>query len=145
MDTVTESAMAIHMALQGGLGFVHYNNTVREQKKEVDRVKRYESGFITDPKTLAPHHTIADARDIKARYGFQGIPVTEDGRMGSRLLGIVSNRDIEFIRDPQVRLGEVMTRELVTAREGVTLEEAYAIVKESKKGKLPIVNGRGEL
>jgi len=145
MDTVTESAMAIHMALHGGLGVIHYNNTIREQKKEVDRVKRFENGFITDPKTLSPEHTIADARAIKARYGFMGIPITENGAMYSRLLGIVTNRDIEFIRDPNTKLGDVMTRDLVTAPEGIGLDEAYAIVKESKKGKLPIVNERHEL
>lgn len=145
MDTVTGSAMAINMALQGGIGVVHYNNSVREQKKEVDRVKRYENGFITDPKTLSPADTIADAREIKARYGFMGTPITEDGTMGSRLLGIVTNRDIEFVRDATTKLGDVMTTDLVTAREGVKLEEAYAMIKECKKGKLPIVNAAGEL
>mmetsp|Transcript_8004 Transcript_8004/g.16090 ORF Transcript_8004/g.16090 Transcript_8004/m.16090 type:complete len:534 (-) Transcript_8004:2664-4265(-) len=145
MDTVTESEMAINMALQGGIGIVHYNNTDREQKQMVDRVKRYENGFITDPKTLSPKHTVRDAREIKSRYGFSGIPVTEDGTMGSKLLGIVTNRDIELIRRTDTAIEDVMTTELVTAAEGCTLEQAYEMLKECKKGKLPIVNEKYEL
>lgn len=145
MDTVTESEMAINMALQGGIGIIHYNNTVREQKREVNRVKRYENGFITDPKTLSPRHTVRDAFEIKDRYGFMGIPITENGGMNSKLVGIVTNRDVEFIRDRDTPLGDIMTTEVQTASEGCSLELAYSILKESKKGKLPIVNGAGEL
>ena len=145
MDTVTESEMAINMALQGGLGIIHYNNTIREQKREVDRVKRYENGFITDPKTLSPEHTVQDALDIKDRYGFMGIPITESGGMHSKLVGIVTNRDVEFLRDKETLLCDIMTTELVTAREGCSLDLAYSTLKESKKGKLPIVNGNYEL
>lgn len=145
MDTVTESEMAIHMALQGGIGIIHYNNTIREQKREVDRVKRYENGFITDPKTLSPEHTVQDALDIKARYGFMGIPITVGGEMYSKLLGMVTNRDVEFVKDRTTPLGDIMTTELVTATEGSSLDIAYSILKESKKGKLPIVNSTGEL
>ncbi|KAA8496853.1 Inosine-5'-monophosphate dehydrogenase 1b [Porphyridium purpureum] len=146
MDTVTESEMAINMALQGGLGIIHYNCSVREQQKEVDRVKRYENGFITDPKTLSPDSTVADALAIKKKYGFSGIPITASGQMGSKLLGIVTNRDVEFVRNiDNVLVSECMTSELVTGQQGLTLEEAHAILKESKKGKLPIVNKQGEL
>lgn len=145
MDTVTESEMAINMALQGGIGIIHYNNTIREQKQQVDRVKRYENGFITDPKTLSPENTVQDALNIKARYGFMGIPITQGGGMYSKLLGIVTNRDAEFVKDKETPLGDIMTTELVTATEGCSLELAYSILKESKKGKLPIVNDAGEL
>ena len=145
MDTVTESEMAINMAMQGGIGIIHYNNTIREQRKEVDRVKRYESGFITDPKTLSPKHRVGDAYAIKERYGFMGIPITADGEMKSKLCGIVTNRDVEFVKDKNTLLEDVMTTELATAPEGTTLEQAYQILKETKKGKLPIVNRRHEL
>lgn len=145
MDTVTESEMAINMAQQGGIGIIHYNNSIREQKRLVDRVKRFENGFITDPKTLSPEHTVQDALDIKARYGFMGIPVTEGGAMFSKLMGIVTNRDVEFVKDTATPLGDIMTTELVTATEGCSLELAYTILKESKKGKLPIVNEKHEL
>lgn len=145
MDTVTESEMAINMALQGGIGIIHYNMSVKEQKREVDRVKHYENGFITNPKTLSPTHTVRDALEIKARYGFMGIPITENGGMNSTLAGIVTNRDIEFVRNKATPLGDIMTTELVTATEGCSLELAYEILKESKKGKLPIVNSRREL
>jgi IMP dehydrogenase len=145
MDTVTESDMAINMALQGGIGIIHYNNSIREQKKEVDRVKHFENGFITNPKTLSPENTVRDALEIKLRYGFMGIPITENGGMNSKLCGIVTNRDIEFVRNKGTPLGDIMTTELVTAREGCSLELAYSILKESKKGKLPIVNAAHEL
>lgn len=145
MDTVTESEMAINMALQGGIGIIHYNNEIRDQKRLVDRVKRYENGFITDPKTLSPNHTVGDALDIKNRYGFMGIPITESGGMNSKLVGIVTKRDVEFIRNHDTPLGDIMTTELMTATEGCSLELAYAILRESKKGKLPIVNENFEL
>lgn len=145
MDTVTESEMAIHMAQQGGIGFIHYNNSIREQKRLVDRVKRFENGFITDPKTLSPSHTVQDALDIKSRYGFMGIPVTESGGMFSKLLGIVTNRDVEFVRDKTTPLSDLMTTELDTATEGCSLDNAYSTLRKSKKGKLPIVNSKYEL
>lgn len=145
MDTVTESEMAINMAMQGGIGIIHYNNLIREQKRQVDRVKRYENGFITDPKTLSQKDTVRDALEIKHRYGFMGIPITESGGMDSKLLGIVTNRDVEFVRDKDTPLCDIMTTELMTATEGCSLDLAYSTLKESKKGKLPIVNSRYEL
>lgn len=137
--------MAINMALQGGIGIIHYNNTIREQKREIDRVKRYENGFITDPKTLSPSNMVRDALEIKDRYGFMGIPITVNGGMNSKLVGIVTNRDVEFVRDKDTPLGDIMVTELETATEGCSLELAYSILKESKKGKLPIVNKNYEL
>jgi len=145
MDTVTEAPMAIHMALMGGIGIIHYNNSIEEQKEEISKVKRYENGFITDPMTLSPRHTIADVDEIKRKFGFAGVPVTEDGKMGSKLLGIITSRDVDFVQDRNIPLSEVMSTDLVTAREGCTLEEANQILRQSKKGKLPIVNAKNEI
>ena len=113
----------------------------------VDRVKRFKNGFITDPKTLRPDHTIADVLAIKSKYGFSGVPITESGDMYGRLLGMVTNRDIGFIDDKTTRLSEIMTplKDLVIAQESCTLEEANDILKTSKKAKLPIVNSKGEI
>ncbi|MGE0201622.1 MAG: IMP dehydrogenase [Candidatus Melainabacteria bacterium] len=145
MDTVTEADMAIHMALHGGIGIIHYNNAIEEQQEQVLTVKRFKNGFITHPQVLTPSHTIADVDVLKHQYGFSGIPITENGRMGGKLLGMVTSRDVDFHEDRSLPLSAVMTTELVTAPEGCSLEEANAILKESKKGKLPIVNPRGEL
>jgi IMP dehydrogenase len=145
MDTVTEADMAINMALQGGMGIIHYNNTIEEQAEQVLKVKRFKNGFITNPVTLSPQHSIADIDDIKRDYYFSGVPITENGKMDSKLLGIVTNRDIDFILNRELPLSEVMSQDLVVGREGCTLEEANQIMRESKKGKLPIVNAKGEL
>ncbi len=145
MDTVTESRMAIGLALLGGLGIVHYNNSIEEQAEEVRKVKRYENGFIIDPIVLSPGHTLADIDAIKEKYGFSGIPVTEDGSLNSLLLGIVTNRDIDFETDRSRKLVDVMTTDLVIAKKGISLIEANQLLKSSKKGKLPIVDGRGRL
>ena len=145
MDTVTESDMAIGIALLGGIGIIHYNNTLEEQARQVWRVKRFENGFITEPVVLSPTHQITDVDRIKGELGFSGIPITEDGTLGSRLVGIVTNRDIDFEPDRSKLLREVMTTEPVTAAEGVTLHEANRILRESKKGKLPIVDPEGRL
>ena len=145
MDTVTESQMAIGMALLGGIGIIHYNNTPEAQVAEVAKVKRFENGFITDPVVLSPKNAIADIDEIQSQQGFSGIPITEDGTLQGKLVGIVTNRDIDFEPDRGRLLEEVMVTTLVTANEGVTLNEANNILRESKKGKLPIVDKDGRL
>jgi IMP dehydrogenase len=145
MDTVTESDMAIHMALLGGIGILHSNNTVEEQAAQVRKVKRFENGFITDPICLSADHTVADVLAIRARHGFSSIPITQDGKPGSRLIGLVTNRDLDLEPDPRRRLGELMSKDLLWARQGVTLDEANEVLRRSKKGKLPIVDAEGRL
>ncbi len=147
MDTVTEDKMAIAMALMGGIGIVHYNNTIDQQVELVSRVKRFKNGFITEPITLGPDNTIRDLDVIKSKYNFSGIPITEDGTRNSRLIGIVTNRDVDFEKERSLPLRTVMTTQerLITAPDGITLEDANLILKQSKKGKLPIVNEKGHL
>lgn len=145
MDTVTEHDMAIGMALQGAIGVIHYNMTVEEQAAEVRLVKKYKNGFINNPICLSPDHTVNDVDQIKARHGYSGIPITIDGKLGSKLIGIVTGRDVDYIEDRSIKVSEVMTKELITAPDGISLSEANEILRQSKKGKLPVVNAAGEL
>lgn len=140
MDTVTEEKMAIYLALLGGIGILHYNNTIEKQAKMVRDVKRFENGFIVDPVVLSPKNTIQDVRDIKKNLGFSGIPITEDGTLDSKLVGIVTTRDIDFDTNFSKKLKDVMTTKLVTGNEGITLQEANNILHNTKVGKLPIVD-----
>lgn len=145
MDTVTEHQMAIKLALLGGIGIVHYNNSIAEQAEEIRKVKRYENGFITSPVVLGPESTIEDVDRIKERYGFSGIPVTENGAVDGRVIGIVTNRDIEFEPDRSRPLSEIMTSEVVSASADISLQEANALLRKSKKGKLPLLDAEGRL
>ena len=137
MDTVTESKMAIAMARQGGIGIIHKNMTIEQQAEEVDRVKRSENGVITDPFFLSPEHTLQDADNLMAKFRISGVPITENGK----LVGIITNRDLKFETDFSKKIKESMTTEnLVTAKEGITLEEAKEILARARKEKLPIVD-----
>ncbi|KAB2835674.1 MAG: IMP dehydrogenase [Candidatus Brocadia sp.] len=145
MDTVTESRMAISMAMLGGIGIIHYSNSIEMQAREVRRVKRYENGFISEPVVLGPNNTIHDVDVLKETYGFSGIPITEDGTLNSKLVGIVTKRDIDFEANRSRKVKEVMTTQLVTAPAGISLAEGNRILRESKKGKLPLVDKQGRL
>ncbi len=137
MDTVTEYRMAIAMARQGGIGIIHKNMSIEQQADEVDKVKRSENGVITDPFYLSPENTLNDANDLMAKFRISGVPIV----VGKKLVGIITNRDLKFETDGTKLIKESMTSEgLVTAKEGVTLEEAKAILAESRKEKLPIVD-----
>ena len=137
MDTVTEHRMAIAMARQGGIGIIHKNMSIEQQAEEVDKVKRSENGVITDPFYLSPEHTLADANELMAKFRISGVPITE----GRKLVGIITNRDLKFETDFSKKIKESMTSEgLVTAKEGITLEEAKAILAKARKEKLPIVD-----
>ncbi|KAI0383550.1 IMP dehydrogenase [Hypomontagnella monticulosa] len=140
MDTVTEHEMAIHMALQGGLGVIHHNCSPDAQADMVRKVKRYENGFIVDPVVISKETTVEEAKALKEKWGFGGFPVTESGKLGSKLLGIVTNRDLQFEDDLRQTVDKVMVTDLVTAQLGVTLPEANKILAKSRKGKLPIVD-----
>lgn len=142
MDTVTEHRMAIAMARQGGIGIIHKNMTIEEQADEVDKVKRSENGVITDPFSLSPEHTLKDADELMAKFRISGVPVTE----GRKLVGIITNRDLKFETDFTKKIKECMTSEgLITAPEGITLDEAKQILAKARKEKLPLVDKKFNL
>lgn len=146
MDTVTEARSAIVMALEGGVGIIHANLPLEEQVKEVMRVKQFESGFIMDPVCIKPTMLLSELDALREQCGFSGFPVTEDGRMGSRLVGLITKRDTDFVVDRKsTRVGSIMTgiEKLSTAKEGVDLVTANQLLRRSKKGKLPIVTTEG--
>ena len=137
MDTVTEHRMAIAMARQGGIGIIHKNMSIELQAEEVDKVKRSENGVITDPFYLSPDNTLEDANNLMAKFRISGVPITE----GKKLVGIITNRDLKFEEDFSKKIRESMTSEgLITAPEGITLEDAKKILAKARKEKLPIVD-----
>jgi len=143
MDTVTEAELAIGMALEGGLGFIHKNMKIALQAEQVRKVKRSQSGLILDPVTLSVNSTVADAEKIMREFKIGGIPVV-DGN--GKLLGIITNRDLRFQKDMSVAVEKIMTKDnLITAPEGITLEQAEGTLKKYKIEKLPIVNKKGKL
>lgn len=143
MDTVTEAEMAIAMALEGGLGFIHKNMSIEAQADQVRKVKRSQSGLILDPVTLLINSTVRDAEKIMREYKIGGIPVI-DGN--GKLLGIITNRDLRFQKDMNIPVEQIMTKEnLITAPEGITLEKAEVILQQYKIEKLPVVNKKGKL
>lgn len=142
MDTVTESAMAIAMAREGGIGVIHKNMSIDEQCKEVDKVKRSEHGVIVDPIFLSPDNTLSDADDLMNKYRISGVPVTVDGK----LVGIITNRDMRFETDLSKPIRDVMTSEgLITAPENTSLEDAKKILQAHRIEKLPLVDADGNL
>lgn len=137
MDTVTEHRMAIAIARQGGIGIIHKNMSIEAQALEVDKVKRSEYGVITDPFYLSPDHTLRDADELMGKYRISGVPITQNGK----LVGILTNRDLKFETDFTKRISESMTSEnLITAKEGITIDEAKTILAKARKEKLPIVD-----
>uniref|UniRef100_A0AC34QA56 Inosine-5'-monophosphate dehydrogenase n=1 Tax=Panagrolaimus sp. JU765 TaxID=591449 RepID=A0AC34QA56_9BILA len=151
MDTVTEHEMAITMALHGGIGIIHANfPTIKEQAKEVSKVKRYKQGFITSPVCIKPDAFVMDLLEIKAKNGFTGTPVTDTGKVGGKLLGLVTSRDIDFLKENKYKtttIREVMVprEKLMTGGRELTLPDAYNILENEKKGKLPIVDENDKL
>ena len=142
MDTVTEAAMAIAMAQEGGIGVIHRNLSIEQQAQEVDKVKKSESGMIIDPVTVHPDQPIAEALDVMRRYKISGLPVTKDGK----LVGILTNRDLRFEKRLNRKVAEVMTKDnLVTARPGISLEDATEILHQHRIEKLLIVDERDRL
>jgi len=142
MDTVTKSQLAIAIAREGGIGFIHKNMSIKEQATEVDKVKRSEHGVIVDPFYLSPTHKLEDAAQLMAKYRISGVPITENGK----LVGILTNRDLRFEKDFSRDISEVMTsKSLVTASEGTTLAQAEGILQKHKVEKLPIVDEKGML
>lgn len=138
MDTVTEHRMAIAMARQGGIGIIHKNMSIEQQAEEVDKVKRSENGVITDPFSLSADHTLQDADDLMGKFRISGVPITDND---GKLVGIITNRDLKFETDFSKKISESMTSEdLITAQEGITLDEAKAILAKARKEKLPIVD-----
>eukprot|EP00441_Pelagodinium_beii_P039558 CAMPEP_0197638760 /NCGR_PEP_ID=MMETSP1338-20131121/13593_1 /TAXON_ID=43686 ORGANISM="Pelagodinium beii, Strain RCC1491" /NCGR_SAMPLE_ID=MMETSP1338 /ASSEMBLY_ACC=CAM_ASM_000754 /LENGTH=545 /DNA_ID=CAMNT_0043211393 /DNA_START=41 /DNA_END=1678 /DNA_ORIENTATION=- len=148
MDTVTEGKLAIAMALEGGIGVIHHNLPIEDQAQEVRRVKTYKSGFIMHPVCIAPTCKVADVDELSKKCGFTGFPVTVDGQMGSQLIGLVSKRDVDFVKDrQQTMVSMIMTpaKDLVTAYDGIELPDANTLLQTSKKGKLPITTKEGLL
>ncbi|WEV45182.1 IMP dehydrogenase [Streptococcaceae bacterium ESL0687] len=145
MDTVTESAMAISLARQGGMGVIHKNMSIEEQAEQVRRVKRSESGVITDPFFLTPNHAVEEAENLMATYRISGVPIVETLE-NRKLVGILTNRDLRFVADYSKAISDVMTSEdLITAPIGTTLEEAEEILQKYKIEKLPLVDDKGRL
>ena len=145
MDTVTEADMAIAMALMGGVGIIHNNLSIEQQVEQVEMVKRFRNGFILKPMVMSPDNIIEDIDTMKKVYGFSGVPITEDGFLGSKLVGTVTKTDVDLEADRSIPLSEIMNTKLVTAREGCSLDEAYTILRKNKCSLLPIVNDNYEL
>lgn len=143
MDTVTEAKLAIAIAREGGVGIIHKNMSIEQQALEVDKVKRCEHGVIVDPFYLSPDHKVTDAEELMARYRISGVPVVDKD---NKLIGIITNRDIRFESNKEKRIDEVMTADgLITAKEGTSLKEAEAILRQHKVEKLPLVDQKGIL
>jgi IMP dehydrogenase len=143
MDTVTEAALAIAIAREGGIGIIHKNMSVEQQAEEVDRVKRSESGVITNPFSLTPDHLVSDAEEVMSKFRISGVPIVNED---NKLVGILTNRDLRFIHDYNIKISEVMTKDnLVTAPVGTTLQQAEGLLQQHKIEKLPLVDSNNIL
>jgi IMP dehydrogenase len=133
MDTVTEHEMAIGMALHGGIGFIHCNCSIEDQVSMIKKVKHFENGFILEPAVMSPDHLVSDLDELQACKRISGVPITVDGKMGSKLVGLVSNRDTDFLADRSVKLSTVMTpiEKLHVGHYPITISEANQILKVS--------------
>lgn len=141
MDTVTESALAVGLAQEGGLGVIHRNLPIEAQAREVTKVKRSANGVILDPQTLSPADTVGKARQLMARFNVSGFPITEGGASKGKVLGILTRRDLKFVEDESTTVGEIMTKgNLITAAPGTTLEEAGRVLNRNKVEKLLLVD-----
>jgi len=138
MDTVTESRMAITLAQMGGLGVIHKNLSIEEQALEVHKVKKFEAGMVADPVTISPNAPLSEVMAIKDQYGFSGIPVVEDGT--GKVVGIITNRDVRFAQDPSQKVGELMTKDVVTVKGGVDRAEAMRLLHQHRIEKLIVVD-----
>ncbi|MCX5868803.1 MAG: IMP dehydrogenase [Proteobacteria bacterium] len=146
MDTVTESRTAVAMAQEGGIGIVHRNLSIPRQIEEVRRVKKFESGMIVDPITMRPSQRVSEAVEVMRQRNISGLPITEDGKKGSRLVGILTNRDLRFLKDHNRKISQVMTKgKLITVPEGTSLEGSKEILQRHKIEKLLVVDKAGHL
>jgi IMP dehydrogenase len=153
MDTVTEAKMAILMALMGGIGVIHYNfQTIEEQIREAEKVKRFQAGFVFNPIVLSPENTISDVYKINEKYGFFSTPITEDGTLNTKLVGIVTHRDVRYRKDMDTKLKDVMTpkERLITAKKSETIDKsdlnfAVEILRKNNLDTLPIVDDEGKV
>lgn len=141
MDTVTESKLAIAIALEGGIGIIHRNLPIKSQVEEVDKVKRYESVMIVNPVTLTPQHLVKDAHEVMKKYQISGVPITQNGR----LVGILTSRDLKFVKKGDLKISAVMTKNVISAPLGTTLTKIQNMLHENRIEKLPIVDKNGNL
>mmetsp|Transcript_129749 Transcript_129749/g.361455 ORF Transcript_129749/g.361455 Transcript_129749/m.361455 type:complete len:532 (-) Transcript_129749:47-1642(-) len=145
LDTVTEYELAIGLALIGSMGFIHCNQSISSQAEMVKRTKRFVSGFILEPVTLRPDHTLMDVDRIKEKMGISGVCITENGKLVSKLVGFISSRDHDTVEDRSTKIADVMVTKVIKGQEPITIEEAQDQLKRAKVGKLPIVNKDGRL
>jgi len=144
-DIIVEEKMAVAVALQGGIGIIHRDQSIEEQVAMVKRVKQHQNGFVLDVYTAAPHHSVADARKIQEAHGCNSIPITDNGQVGGKVKGLVTARDLLNAPDGTTRLDKIMTRNVQCAKEPITFGQASQLMQESKNGKIMLVNDESEL
>jgi len=145
MDITTEADAAIALALTGGIGIIHQNQSIQSQAEMVQKVKRYTNGFIMEPATLAPNQTLEAFDQLRAEKGISGVPITENGQLRGTLVGFMSTRDADAVENRRSELSQVMVSRVVTAKDGLTINDALDQMKRAKVGKLPVVDGDGRL